>query len=115
MHSIWVGINSTRDGTRVLATAGPTETILRPRLSAPAQHPRAVPWQGLPGRAALVAGDQDGSSATSRCRAALADGGGGPPSSLGLVHGRKRHRRDPVDGLGRFHDVRQRRMFEVAR
>ena len=122
MHSIWVGIDSSRDGTRVLATAGPTETILKAGLSATAPHPRAVPrrrgaramWQGRPVRAALGAGDQDASSATSRCLDALADGGG-PPLRLEFVHGRKRHHDDLVDGLARFPDVWQRLMFEVAR
>lgn len=123
MHSIWVSIDSTRDGTRVLATAGPTETIVKARLSATAPHPRAAPrrrgaramWQRRPVRAALGAGDRDGSSATSRCLDALADGGGGPPCRREFVRGRKRHHRDLVDGLGRRHDVRQRRMSEVAR
>ncbi len=122
MHSIWVSINSTRDGTRDLATAGPP-TILKAGLAATAPHPRAVPrrrearamWQGRPVRAALGAGDQDGSSATSRWLDALAGGGGGPPLRLEFVHGRKRHHDDLVDGLARFHDVRQRLMFEVAR
>lgn len=121
MHSIWVGIDSTRDGSRVL-TAGSTETIVKARLSATAPPPRAVPrrrgaramWQRRPVRAALGAGDRDGSSATSRCLDALADGGG-PLFRLEFGHGRKRHHDDLVDGLARVHDVRQRLMFEVAR
>ena len=123
MHSIWVGIDSSRDGTRVLATAGPTETILKARLAATARHPRAVAtllealamWQGQPVRAALVVDDEGGSSATRRCLDALVDVGGAPLYSLEFVHGRKRHHRDPVDGLGRFHDLRQLLLFEVAR
>ena len=123
MRSIWVGIDSACDGTRVLATTGPSETILKARLSATAQHPRAVPallealalWQGLPVRAALVVDGKDGSSATRLCLDAWADFGGAPLYSLEFVHGRKRHHRDRLDGLGRFHDLRQLMLFEVAR
>lgn len=123
MRSIWVGIDSTRDGTRVLATAGPTETILKARLSATAQHPRAVPtllealamWQGMQVRAALVVGGADDSSATRLCLDAWADFGGAPLYSLELVPGRKHRHRDPLGGLGRFHDLRQLLLFEVAR
>lgn len=43
MRSLWVSIDSKCDETRVLAMAGPTETVLKARLSATAQHPRAVP------------------------------------------------------------------------
>ena len=124
MRSIWVCIDSTCDGTRVLATAGPAETILKARLSATAQHPRAVPallealamWQGmLPVRAAVVVDGKDGSSATRLCLEAFADFGGAPLYSLEFVHGRKRHHRDRLDGLGRFQDMRQLLLFEVAR
>lgn len=123
MRSIWVGIDSTCTGTRILATSGPTETILKARLSATAQHPRAVPtllealalWQGMPVRAALVVDGADSSSATRLCLDAWADLGGAPLYSLELVPGRKRRHRDPIDGLGPFHDLRQLLLFEVAR
>jgi len=123
MRSIWVGIDSTCNGTRVLATSGPTETILKARLSATAQHPRAVPallealamWQGVPVRAALVVGGSDGSSVTRLCLDPYADFGGAPLYSLEFVHGRRRRHRDPIDGLGGFHDLRQLMLFEVAR
>lgn len=123
MRSIWVGIDSTSEGTRVLATAGPTETILKARLSATAQHPRAVPtllealalWEGAPVRAALVADGPDGSSATRLSLDAWADFSGGPLYTLEFVHGRVRRHRDLLDGLGRFHDLRQLLLFEVAK
>jgi hypothetical protein len=122
MRSIWVGIDSTCDGTRVLATSGSSETILKARLSATAQHPRAVPallealamWQGMPVRAALVVDGADGSSATRLCLDAWADFGGAPLYSLEFVHGRKRRHRDRLDGVGRFSDLRQLLLFEVA-
>jgi len=123
MSSIWVGIDSTCNGTRVLATAGAEETILKARLSATAQHPRAVPtllealamWQGMPVRAAVVVDGQDGSSATRLCLDAWADFGGAPLYALEFVHGRKRRHRDPIAGLGRFHDLRELVLCEVAR
>jgi len=122
MRSIWVGIDSTCEGTRVLATAGASETILKARLCATAQHPRAVPallealamWEGAPVRAALVVDGTDGSSATRLSLDAWADFGGAPLYRLEFV-GRKRHHRDGLDGLGRFDDLRRLMLFEVAR
>lgn len=122
MRSIWVGIDSTCGGTRVLATAGSTETILKARLSATAQHPRAVPallealalWQGLPVRAAVVVDGKDGSSATRLSLDRFADFGGPPLYTLEFVPGRRGRQRDGLDGLGRFHDLRQLLLFEVA-
>ena len=43
MRSLWVAIDSKCNETRIVAMAGPTETVLKARLSATAQHPRAVP------------------------------------------------------------------------
>jgi hypothetical protein len=121
--SIWVGIDSACDGTRVLATQGTKETILKARLSATAQHPRAVPmllealalWQGEPVRAAVVVDGPDGSSAMRLSLDAFADFGGPPLYTLEFVRGRTRRHRDGLDGLGYFHDLRQLLLFEVAR
>jgi hypothetical protein len=123
MRSIWVGIDSTSEKTRVLATAGAHETILKARLSPTAQHPRAVPallealamWEGAPVRAALVVDDTDGSSATRLCLDAWADFSGAPLYSLEFVRGLRRRHRDGLDGLGPFHDLRQLTLFEVSR
>lgn len=123
MRSIWVAIDSRCDETRVLVTAGPKETLLKARLSATAQHPRAVPallealalWQGMPVRAVIVAGGQDSSSATRLKLDFAADFVGDPLYQLEFVDGHKRRHRDPLDGVGRFHDLRQLVMFEVAR
>lgn len=123
MRSLWVAIDSRSDETRVLVTAGSRETILKARLSATAQHPRAVPallealalWEGAPIRAAVVA---DGPAASSATRLKLgwqAVGDGEPMYRIEFVRGRRRHHRDELDGLGAFHDLRQLVMFEVAR
>lgn len=123
MSSIWVGIDSTCAGTRVLATAGPTETILKARLAATAHHPRAVPtllealalWQGIPVRAALVVDEKDSSCATRLWPDAWAGGGAAPLYSVELVPGRRRRHRDRLAGMGAFHDLRQLVLFEGAR
>jgi hypothetical protein len=123
MRSLWVAIDSKCDETRILATAGPRETVLKARLSATAQHPRALPallealamWEGMPVRAAVVADGSDGSSATRLKLGWLADFVGDPLYRLEFVPGHKRRHRDGLTGLGRFHDLRQLALFEVAR
>lgn len=123
MRSLWVAIDSRCHETRVLATAGPRETVLKARLSATAHHPRAVPallealamWEGMPVRAAVVAGGKDASSATRLKLDWLADFVGEPLYKLEFVDGHRRRHRDSLGGLGPFHDLRQLAMFEVAR
>ena len=123
MRSLWVAIDSRCDQTRILVTAGPKETVLKARLSATAQHPRAVPallealalWEGMPVRAAVSADGTDGSSATRLRLDSLADFVGDPLYRLEFVPGHKRRHRDLLDGMGAFHDLRQLVMFEVAR
>jgi hypothetical protein len=123
MSDIWMGILPEASGTRVLAIAGPSETILKARLSAQPSHPRAMAtlleavalWQGTKVRAALGAAERDGVSDSSLYREAFADGGG-PLYTLDWVparHGRRRHR--DIAGVGDFTDLRQLLMFEVAR
>jgi hypothetical protein len=123
MRSLWVVVHSRCDETRVLAMAGPKETVLKARLSATAQHPRALPtllealalWEGQPVRAAIVVDKQDGSS-VSRLRLGFDDEfAGAPLYQLTFVGGHKRRHRDLLDGMGAFHDLRQLALFEVAR
>lgn len=66
-------------------------------------------------RAAIIADDWEGSSATRLKLDDIADRFGEPLHQLQLVYGRKRRHRDRVDGFGPFHDLRQLVMFEVAR
>lgn len=123
MSSLWVVIDSKFAETRVLATAGPTETVLKARLSATAQHPRAVPtllealamWQGTCVRAAIVADDQDGSCATRLKLDFGADFLGAPLYQLEYVPRRRARHRDRLEGMGVFHDLRQLSLFEAAR
>lgn len=123
MSSLWVVIDSRCDETRVLATAGPTETILKARLSATAQHPRAVPtllealamWQGTAVRAVVVVDEPEASCATRLGLDFGADFVGAPLYRLEYVPRRRPHHRDRLDRMGVFHDLRQLSLFEAAR
>jgi hypothetical protein len=55
MSNLWMGISPGPRDTRVIAMAGPSETISKARLSRQSSHPRALPtmleaialWQGV--------------------------------------------------------------------
>jgi hypothetical protein len=124
MSDIWMGIAPDRQATRVIAMAGPSETILKARLLPSPAHPRAMAtlleavalWQGTRVRAALSAAGPEGVSDSSIYREAFLDGGG-PLYTLDWVpacqRGRRRHR--DLTGVGAFADLRQLVLFEVAR
>lgn len=121
MRSLWVAIDSRCDETRVLATAGPKDTVLKARLSATAHHPRALPtllealalWQGIPVHAVVVAGNDPTDSSVTRLKLDyMADFGGAPLYTLEFVGRRKPRHRDLLDRMGAFHDLRQLLMFE---
>ena len=125
MESIWMGIAPSATSTRVLAMAGPHDTILKARLSRSPAHPRAMAtlleaialWQGRPIRAALCADEQHGGSDSSLFRETFADVGG-PLYTLDWIpapeRGRRARRRD-IAGMGEFADLRQILLDEVAR
>jgi len=110
MRSLWVAIDSRTDETRILVMEGPRETMLKARLSAVAQHPRAVPtllealamWHGMPVRAVVVVDDQDRSSVMRLKLDWLADFVGEPLYKLKFVDGRKARHRDGLEGSARF-------------
>src|SRR5436190_15555575 len=64
MRSIWMGIAPGSTTTRVVAMAGPSETILKAQLSKDPVHPRALAtllealalWEGQPGPSCAVCG-----------------------------------------------------------
>jgi hypothetical protein len=123
MSDIWMGISPERQATRLLAMAGPGETILKARLSPSPAHPRAMAtlleavalWQGTHVRAVLAAGERDGASDSSLYREAFSDVGG-PLYTLDWVPGCRRARRHrDLRGVGAFGDLRQLVLFEVAR
>jgi hypothetical protein len=125
MESIWMGIAPSATSTRVLAMAGPLDTILKARLARSPSHPRAMAtlleaialWQGRPVRAALCADERPGGSDTSLFRETFADVGA-PLYTLdwipARVRGRRARRRD-IAGMGEFADLRQVLIDEVAR
>jgi hypothetical protein len=84
MSNLWMGISPGPRDTRVIAMAGPSETISKARLSRQSSHPRALPtmleaialWQGVHVHAALCAADGDGASDSSLYRDAFANFGG---------------------------------------
>ena len=124
MRSIWMGISPGLSATRVIAMAGPGETILKARLSPQPAHPRALStlleavalWQGTQVHAALCAGERDGVSDSSLYREAFADVGG-PLYTLEWVPAVRRARRGHRDipGVGDFADLRNLLVYEVER
>ncbi len=124
MRSIWVGIHPRPEGTRVLATAGSEETLLKARLASMPKHPRAIAtllealalWQGQPVRAVLGVGGADDGYGTSMSREWFAADAETPLYTLDVVSVRSRRRRpDGLGGLGEFRDLRQLLLWEVAR
>jgi hypothetical protein len=124
MRSIWIAIDPRPTGTRVLAQAGPAETLLKARLTTDPKHPRALPtlleaialWEGTEVRAALVVGDEAATSGTRLFLDSFAELAATPLYSLEhVVAARRRRRRDGLDGMGDFRDLRQLLLFEVAR
>lgn len=123
MESIWMGIAPGSDSTRVVAMAGPSETILKAQLSKDPLHPRALAtlleaialWQGQPVRAALCA-DAGGLSCDSNiCREAFLDDGGALYSLVWVPAAAHRQRRHRLHGLGNFQDLERLVLETVAR
>ncbi len=83
MESIWMGIAPGTATTRVLAMAGPGETLLKGMLRGAPSHPRALPtlleavalWQGAQVRAVLCADARDVSSDSHLSHVAWDEGG----------------------------------------
>jgi hypothetical protein len=119
--AIWLGVVPGPERARVLAQAGPGETVLKARLRSPPAHPRALAalcealalWSGEPVRAVLAAGASGSTFDTTRWL-----GPDGPSANalfeLAIVGGTRARRRDGLEGLGDFRDVRQLVFFEVA-
>lgn len=124
MQSIWLAMHPRPTGTRILAQAGPGETLLKGHLASRPTSPRAVAafleglalWQGVPIRAALCVESEADTSVTSSFLESVVDYGRAPLYELEVVPaGRRRKRRDRLEGMGDFRDLRQLLLFEVAR
>ena len=117
MRLLRVAIHSATSETRILATSGRTEDVLKARLSATVQHPRALPaflealalWEGTSVRAAVVVDDLDGTCATRLSLDSLEGGGGARLYAVEFV----RPPRERLSGVGDFRDLRQ-VVYEVA-
>lgn len=121
METLWVGIDPHPNETRILAMAGPSETILKARLRSHPQHPRAATtllealslWQGATVRAALCADTPPPLFDTGTWTDALLVGGA-PLYEVTLVPRRRRRRRDGL-GLGDMRELAQLVLEGVAR
>ena len=114
MTAIWVALQPGAQGTRVLATAGSQETLLKALLARTPQHPQAVAtllsalalWQGAEVHAALAVDDAAGPCGLwPEC---FADFGRPPLYTLEVVTGRRPRRpRGGVTGRGDYRDLRR--------
>lgn len=124
MDTIWMGIAPGPTSTRLLATEGPTDTLLKARLARSPSHPRAMAtlleavalWQGRRVRAAICAVGTRHRFDSSLFHETFADAGG-PLYSLDWIPAPERARRAHRDlaGMGRFADLRNLLVSEVAR
>jgi hypothetical protein len=120
--AIWVAIQPGCTETRILATHRAQQTLLKARLSVRPAHPRAIPallealalWEGESVRAALcVDGSVDG-HARQLVRDLYPLDEPTPLYQLDVVDVRRRKRREAIEGMGDFRDLRQLLLFEVA-
>jgi len=124
MESIWMGIAPSPTSTRVLAMDGAHDTFLKARLARTPTHRHALSslleaialWQGRRVRAALCVDDRrDGFDSTSYLE--TFPDVGNALYSLDWIPARghdRRVRRD-IAGMGRFADLRDLLLTEVAR
>lgn len=122
MHRIWMAIAPSSRETRLLATAGPQETLLKARLAAQPRHERAIGslldalalWQGRKVHAALAVDEHWPSCATSPWPSFVGYDDT-PLYTLDLVPVRRPGRRRGLHGLGDFRDLHRLLHREVAR
>lgn len=124
MTDIWMAVAPSSKSTRVIATRGPNEAILKANLRTSPKHHRALPallealalWEGTLVRAALVADERSITSGTSIVHNYFAEIDGAPLYTLDMVWDRPRRRRaDGLGGMGSFDDLRRVLRDEVAR
>jgi hypothetical protein len=121
---IWVAIHPRREWTRVLVTEGTGQTMLKAKLAPCPWHQRALPtllealalWHRQPIHAVLAADAQDDTLVKNFCPDLAAEHARTPLYTLDVVAARRPpRRRDRLEGLGDFRDLRQLMLFEVAR
>lgn len=122
--TIWTAIHPNKIETRIIATSRANRTLLKAKLATSTKHPRALPtllealalWQGEKVRAALVADEKANTCGTNlytNCFDVI------EPTALfelAIVGGvRLRGRREQIEGMGNFRDLRRVLFEEVAR
>lgn len=123
MKTIWMGIHPQSDSTRIVAMAGSEQTILKARLLPSPSSRLALPslleavalWQGVPVRAVLVADGKGNSCDMSRYHECLSDLQSALYTLDYVEALRRPRRRDDIDGMGGFADLRQLALFEGGR
>lgn len=125
MDSIWMGISPEAMATRLIAMRGPAEPILKARLRCPPSSPRALEallesvalWEGAPVRAALVVDEQASFAQGTSYREVFPIFGDSALYDVQWVPRARsrRRRRDELRGMGRFRDLEQLLLHNVAR
>jgi hypothetical protein len=104
-------------------TDGPEQTLLKARLAPIPWHPRALPtllealalWHSRPVHAVLAADAQDDTFVRNLCPDLAAEHARTSLYRLEVVAARRPpRRRDHLDGVGVFRDLRQLMLFEMA-
>jgi hypothetical protein len=112
-------------GPRILVTDAGKHPLLKARMTTPPQHRQALAtvleglalWEGSPIRAALVVGEP-GRCDTSHYHDLFADPCHSPLYTIDYVPtlaAMRRQQRDRVEGMGKFHDLRELLTRTVAR
>ena len=120
--AIWVAIQPGCSETRILATQRAQQTLLKARLAIRPAHPRAIPtllealalWEGEPVRAALCVDASVDGHARRLVRDLYPLNELTPLYQLDVVDVHRRKRREAIEGMGDFRDLRQLLLFEVA-
>lgn len=124
MESIWMGIAPSSTSTRVLAMDGAHDTFLKARLARSPIHRHALStlleaialWQGRRVRAALCVDDRRDGFGSSSFLETLPDAGNALYSLDWIpARGHDRRGRRDISGMGRFADLRDLLLTEVAR
>jgi hypothetical protein len=109
------------EGTRILITDGPGDTLLKAKMPCSPAHPRAIPgllealalWMERPVRAVLAADARSISCASTSWLDGLDSCRPTPLYTIRVV-ARLRPRREELRGLGSFRELRELLVEEVA-
>ena len=122
MNEVWAAIDIRRALPRILITDGSRDPLLKARMTGVPHHPKALTtlleaismWEGRRVRAALVVGERAG-CVVNRYHDFFADLDRTPMYSIDYVTSPPPRRRDPIEGMGRFGDLKRLLLDEVAR